>query len=106
VTTGHTSGDSDIAALAAAMVRHMLPAVPSLRLEVTRDHSGVWLHLTYPTHGPAPASPSRSSAGDLPGIDSAALRWGHYGDSDWHTLWALLPAPADVASARADDEGG
>ena len=92
--TGH---GGQVAAVAAAMVRHVLPAAPSLRLEVTEDTcGGTWLHLTYPAPraapapGPGPAPGGLPPAADLVLIDSAAHRWGHFGDSRWHTLWALL----------------
>jgi len=92
------------------MVRHVLPAAPSLRLEVTEDTcGGIWLHLTYPAPGAGPvpgpcaASGGLLSAADLVLIDSTAHRWGHFGDTRWHTLWALV-GPADSAAA-ADRSG-
>ncbi len=57
MTTGETSRDSDIPTAATAIIRHVLPAAPILRLEITRDHNGVWLHLTYLAHSPGSASP-------------------------------------------------
>jgi hypothetical protein len=83
--------------VAAAMLRHLLPGAPRLRLEITADDNGTWLHLTYPAARSWPASAAESIAGALTQIDSAAQHWGHHGDAHWHTLWALLSPPADPA---------
>jgi len=105
VTSGETgcAGGSQVATVAAAMMRHLLPAAPSLRLEVTRDDCGIWLHLTYPAPRSGRAAAPWGPAGELSLINSAAQRWGHYGDTHWHTLWALLPPQA--GSAAADPTG-
>ncbi len=97
MTVGEPGCDSDTAAVAAAMVRHVLPAAPSLRLEITSDDCGIWLHLTYPA--PTAETAPNPPAHELALIDSAARTWGHFGDSRWHTLWAVLPLPADTAKA-------
>lgn len=77
------------ATLAAAMVRHVLPAAGSLRLEIATDEHGTWLHLFY-----TPKEYKQEIPPTVPGgltlVNSMALRWGHFGDSHWHTLWALL----------------
>ena len=90
MSTGDASRRGEVAAVAAAMVRHVLPAAPSLRLEITADDCGVWLHLTYPAPSAGSAPPPGSPASELNLINSAAQCWGHYGDTHWHTLWVLI----------------
>jgi hypothetical protein len=91
----------DAASLAAAMVRHVLPVAGSLRLEVTTDEYGTWLHLTYVpkecSHEGLPTAP-----GDLTLVNSTALRWGCFGDGHWHTLWALLASPPHAIQTGDD----
>lgn len=97
MTTSEIGYGSEIATVAAAMVRHVLPAASSLRLEVRADdRAGIWLHLTYPAPGPGSAPASRPAVGELSLINSAAQSWGHYGDAYWHTLWVLLPLPVPL----------
>jgi hypothetical protein len=99
MTAGETDRGRDIAAVAAAMVRHVLRAAPSLRLEVTSDRGGTWLHLTYPApDGGTAAGPARPTH-ELTLIDSAAQTWGHFGDTRWQTLWAFVHAAASTDSA-------
>jgi hypothetical protein len=93
--------EHNAAALAAAMVRHVLPAAGSLRLEMTTDECGTWLHLTYSPKDCDPR-PSTAASESLTVVNSAALRWGHFGDSHCHTLWALLPSSPHAAETGDD----
>ena len=90
----------DVTAVAAAMVRHVLSlSAASLRLEITPDERGFWLHLTYPQAPCGAERASKSATSDLAMIDAVAECWGHYGDTHWRTLWALAAAPATTAIA-------
>ncbi|HUK69265.1 MAG TPA: hypothetical protein VLW50_11020 [Streptosporangiaceae bacterium] len=90
MTTDEAGLSSEVATVASAMVRHVLPVTSSLRLEVTVEDCGVWLHLTYRVPGAGSVWAPGSPAGELSLINSAAQRWGHYGDTHWHTLWVLV----------------
>jgi hypothetical protein len=94
--------EQDAAALAAVMVRYVLPAAGSLRLEVTMDEDGTWLHLTYTAKESWQQTPPTAHDG-LTLVNSAAIRWGHFGDSHWHTLWALLPQQPRTGEASGPD---
>lgn len=93
--------EHNAATLAAAMVGHVLPAAGSLRLEVTTDEHGTWPHLSY-TPKECRQETAPTAPGGLAVVDSMALRWGHFGDSHWHTLWALLAPSADAHEAGGD----
>jgi hypothetical protein len=45
------TGNGHQALTVAAMLHHLLPGAPYLRLEITADDNGIWLHLTYPPFG-------------------------------------------------------
>ncbi len=66
--------EQDVGAVAAAMVRHVLPTPASLRLEVTSGECGIGLHLTYPPVRCWPEPRPESAAGELILIDSITQR--------------------------------
>lgn len=74
------------------MAGHAAP----LRLETERIRRGLLLHITYP------AASNSGPPHHLTAIDSLAERRGLCGDSEWHLLWAIVPAQTDPAAADID----
>jgi len=85
--------DSDIAMIAAAMRRLMLPT-DSMRTTISYGKNGIRITATVPpSHLPAPAADTAQldqAAADFRLIDQRATTYGSRGNHRHRTMWALI----------------
>jgi len=95
--------DEDALAVAAAMLRYVLPRTGALGvlLEVRRHDEGTWVALVFRAVAGIDAC---SDPGELMVIDSIADRWGCSGAAGLpSTLWALLRTHQRVGRPTGPD---
>jgi len=97
----------DLCAVAAAMLRLMVPNVASgLCLRTSWTDEGITLQAIRAADGRLAGRgvSKHQVATDLMLIDSVASRWGQCSNEDTHILWAVLAAPGINSGTRLHDE--
>ena len=83
----------NVLAVAEAMLHLCLPHMTSgLCLWAVQSQDGTRLHATHAAGGTAASRGigGQQTAAALMVIDSLAIRWGHSGDENAQTLWAVI----------------
>ncbi len=105
MTPGQTGRGSDMATVAAAMVRLVLPAAPACPAHPACGWRSRQTTAGYGCTSPTrpPECPNGARRGTThPRADTDRLsstEVGPFGDSRWHTLWVLRRPPADSPAA-------